>query len=551
MSFDDDLEEVEPRPRRLSLLFALFLVAAGVFVAVSGWNDWWDEKPGGTTSGIRIGLVPAPSSLSPLLDRGGEAREVQGALFRGLLDWDRQGAQQPRWASRIPSGGGGTFRSLGGGLAEYYFQLREDARWSDDKPLAASDFLFAYRMAVHPSFSRAHVDWTSCIKQMDLPGPRDLRITVYRSSRRDALSFLPLPAHLLETGTLDPVAFAHLPYHERPVGNGPYRIKSRSTRVIRLEANPGYRPASARVDELRFITYATLEQALTGLAKGEIDVMRLPPERAADHTPPEVEVKITAGTTLRAVVFNARHPVTSQVPVRRALARATNRPALLKACGTVVPTESWLPPGHGAYRPSFEGVRFDLAQARKDLAEGPWRIDAEGHFVDGRSTEVLSITYDAERSDTQPVVLALRESWRAMGLSVGLVPLDHESYEERLRRGDFCVALQDMDVTPWTDPSAYFAKDSIPDKRNGLRGSNLSGFTHPAQEKLLREIGRAEALLAARPALEKQQDNLALLAPILPLCFNARAVAVRRGLEGLCDRGYGEITWNVEAWHWK
>ena len=522
-------------------------------MATGQLGDFWDEQRGTSARGVRVGLVGRPASVSPLLDRGPEASEVEGALFRGLVGWNAAGAQVACWASRVPSVQDRTFRAFSSALAEYTFNVRDGARWSDDSPLTANDLLFSYRMAVHPSFRKAHLSWTSCLKQFDLPGPQALRLTVQRSSHHDVLDFYPLPAHLLDNVALDPVLFAQLPYHERPVGNGPFRMKSRSDRVLRLEANPSYLPHPAMLEEMRFICYDSVEQALAGMARGDIDVLSVPADIARMRLPVEVDLQATAGTRLLALVFNTRHPLTSHESVRKALARALDRAAVLKACtpGPGVASDSWLQPWHGAYHGVFAALGFDLAAARKELASCPWRIDGQGHFVSAGSTEVLSIAYDAEQADVQGVVLALRESWLGLGLSVGLVPLDHESYEDRLRRGDYCVALQELEVTPWTEPSLYFAKESIPDKRNGFRGSNVSGWTDPAQEKLLGEIGRAAAPAAAASALKEQQRILARHVPVLPLFFYARLTAVRMGLGGVRDRGYGELTWNVEAWHWK
>jgi oligopeptide transport system substrate-binding protein len=88
---------------------------------------------------IRIAIEQEPPQLNSFLTEDSVSMMVLGHVMEGLLCYDRRGRLAPGVAERWDVDAGGAT-----------FYLRKDALWSDGKPVTASDFVFAWRMAVDP-----------------------------------------------------------------------------------------------------------------------------------------------------------------------------------------------------------------------------------------------------------------------------------------------------------------------------------------------------------------------------------------------------------------
>lgn len=86
-------------------------------------------------------LALSPRTLDPTLAEGSPAQRVLGDLFEGLTTLSAAGRVVPGVAKSWQIGDGGR---------RYVFHLREDARWSNGKPVTAQDFVYAWRREVDP-----------------------------------------------------------------------------------------------------------------------------------------------------------------------------------------------------------------------------------------------------------------------------------------------------------------------------------------------------------------------------------------------------------------
>ena len=87
-------------------------------------------------------ILEEPSSLDPQLVEDESGIEIIRDLFEGLMNQDSDGKLVPGVATYFAANDDNTV---------YTFFLREDARWSDGKPVTAHDFVFAWRRAADPA----------------------------------------------------------------------------------------------------------------------------------------------------------------------------------------------------------------------------------------------------------------------------------------------------------------------------------------------------------------------------------------------------------------
>lgn len=93
----------------------------------------------GETRTITISLTEEPPQLNSMKATDQVSIFVLGHLMEGLVRYDRRGRLVP-----------GVAKSWDVQDLDYTFQLRDDARWSDGKPVTAHDFVFSWRNALDP-----------------------------------------------------------------------------------------------------------------------------------------------------------------------------------------------------------------------------------------------------------------------------------------------------------------------------------------------------------------------------------------------------------------
>lgn len=255
------------------------------------------------------------------------------------------------------------------------YHIRRGVRWQDGAPLTARDIVFSYRQIVN---SRNNVPTRVGYEEVSaIEAPDDYTVVV-RLRRRFApfvqYFFGPqgvgaiMPAHLL-AGHND---LNRLPYDERPIGSGPFRIvKWRHGDSVTLAANPTYWRGTPKITRLVYRIIADpdtrLEQLRTGEADAyfDVDPHLLPQTR----TIPGVRVTLTPVDDVHVLRFNLRDPNLRDVTIRRAIAMAIDRQRLIAAgthgSGLLVNADQ---PGNGwAYDAATPTISYDPQTARRLL----------------------------------------------------------------------------------------------------------------------------------------------------------------------------------------
>src|SRR6516164_3510120 len=129
------------------------IVGLGIGVAILGLLVYpaWSQKittaacpaVGGT---LRYGLVRDPIGLDPHIDYGASNSSMQGNLYDGLVQYDRNGQVAPdlalSWTQPAPS--------------TYVFKLRQGVVFHDGTPLTAADVVATFQRIMDPS---NHATW--------------------------------------------------------------------------------------------------------------------------------------------------------------------------------------------------------------------------------------------------------------------------------------------------------------------------------------------------------------------------------------------------------
>jgi peptide/nickel transport system substrate-binding protein len=455
---------------------------------------------GGEPDGVlRIGLATAPRNLDPRLATDAASERVNRLLYRRLTELDPAGRPVPSLATWEQTG-----------PTRYRLSLGADGRtFSDGTRLTAADVAATYASVLDPATGSPHRGVLSGIERV-------------RTEGEDAILFdLAAPDPLfpawLGIGILPArlIAAGH-PFATEPVGSGPLRLAAPpETGRLRLE-----RVRDGQAIEL--VTVKDPNVRVMKLLRGEIHLLQndLPPE-LADYLAGRAEVRVerASGANFSYLGFNLAHPDTGRPEVRRAVAHALDRPAILRhlfrdggrAAGGMFPPKHWAG-GAGT------GPAYDPERARALLA-------AAGYGPE----RPLRLTYKTS-SDPFRVRLAtvIQAQLSEAGIEVAVQSYDWGTFFGDVKAGRFelyaltWVGVRTPDIFRYAFHSA-----SVPPE-----GANRGRYASPEADRLIEaalaepDPGRAAALYRGLAAL------LLTDLPYAPLWYEDQFLAARAEVTG-------------------
>jgi YVTN family beta-propeller protein len=314
----------------------------------------------------------APHQIDPAVAYDPEAWRTLALTNDGLLGWRRAGGQAgtelvPNLAVALPT--------VSDDRRRYTFQLRSGIRYSDGRPLKASDVRHSlervYKIRPEPqwaavAFYRPIVGADRCAKR---PSRCDLSRGIVTDDEAGTVTFrlsapdpefllkLALPfANVVPTGT--PAREAVL----RPLpATGPYRIVSTSrTGSLRLARNPSFREWSSAAqsagfpDEILIRAVEDTPQRGRLVAEGNADYMTASgePLAVAPTDRPRLHIRPLPATFF--LMIDTTRPPFDRIGARRAVNFAVDRNKIVRLGGsprTARATCQILPPNFPGYRP--------------------------------------------------------------------------------------------------------------------------------------------------------------------------------------------------------
>jgi len=221
------------------------------------------------------------------------------------------------------------------------FHIVPGAKWSDNAPLTADDFIFTWKVFVNPKFdivSRNGWDQIASAKKINAKTVTFTYKTPF-AGWKDQWSSSILPQHALQGADFNHVWDNGIvnPKNGKPIASGPFMwggyTKGQSVTLVR---NPNYwGPHKAYLDKIvaRFITDTNSEiQAIRG---GEVDAIYPQPQLALADLGKvgSLAIQSRAGTTLEHIDYQLGSkggPLESAPWVRAAIAYAVDRNATVK-----------------------------------------------------------------------------------------------------------------------------------------------------------------------------------------------------------------------------
>jgi len=499
--------------------------------------------PEPTRGGELIVAYPnEPPTLNPFVTGGDSpaTRDLVRPLMPALYRLGPDGDREPWLLAAEPEGA-----DVGGTPFSVRLRLREEAVWSDGRPITADDLRFTWQ-AVLRSPKIASRDGYDRIADVVIEAPKTARL-VFRepfARWRDLFSagLGVLPAHAL--GKTD-ISGALI--RSWPVSGGPFVFKSRTAGLdLVLERNPRAWGDVPLLDRIRIVYVPDPVTALQLYTRGEVDVLGPYPAiefaRRAAAARRGSSVTGDRGATWVGMFLNVKTPELADVRVRRAIALAFDREAiaevLVREQGTL-----WDAPSAGdAARLSaaFARYRQDTNEAARLLDAAGWR-EPSGEGIRRKDGRELSVTLAATDSDelNQRILRALNTQASGIRVDLNLVSMDYA----RLT-GDWAPGARfEVGLFVLRDPPGGALR-----ARFGLAGpSNVTLLVDRALIGLLDAADRS--LDDASSAVDAPSMRLADLVPVIPLYQLEVTLAARAGVREVeANASADGFLWNAAKW---
>lgn len=239
-------------------------------------------------------------------------------LFRGLLAIGPDYEIRPDLAENMEIGDGGR---------RYRFRLRPDCSWSDGTQVTAADFAYTWtKMREEQVVTAFLLEDLAVVEATD-----ELTLEVVLHEPRSYFlylvaqpAFFPWPRHLHKERGPD--------WHQVTplVGNGPFVLSEQRDNELLLTANPTWLGPRGNVARVRFTYADDPADATARWREGQVDLLEHFHSKTSLEDSPSTKVFSPPQISAFYLGFNAARPPLDDLRIRRAIAHAIDRAALLE-----------------------------------------------------------------------------------------------------------------------------------------------------------------------------------------------------------------------------
>ncbi len=379
----------------------------------------------------------------------------------------------------------------------YVLTLRPDAWFHDGRRLNADDVVYTYRSLMDPAVGSPKAGMTEMVASVDRTGPREVtfRLNAPYAPFLSNLEFgIVAKRHVGEDGR---VREGHT------VGAGPFRLSERrEDGSLVLSAHARWHGDGPRVPHVVFKPIRDDNSRLLALMAGtghviqnQVSPLLLPTLEAR----PSIRVLDGPSAAISYLGFNLDDPLLGDLRVRRAIAHAVDRQAIVerKYAGRAKLATGLIAPGHWAYASDVPQYPFDPARARALLDEAGL-LDPDGEGPAPRMSLSLKTTTNRFR---RAVALVIAHQLGQVGIRVDVRAYEWGTFFHDVKSGNFQLYTLQWPVVVEPDMFHWiFHSGSIPTPENRGKGGNRGRYRNAEVDALI-EAGRREGDPARRKAI--------------------------------------------------
>ena len=384
----------------------------------------------------------------------------------------------------------GAYPAVSPDKLSYTFDIREDARFSDGRPVTSADVLFSFKVIKNPEvqlsgFTRSGFNDLKAIRQ---DGPYKITFVFGEPYFYNAINIgrqWILRKHFYDPdGLMDSVSIDALidgswqagpqadlvrrfaerfnrNFSRRVLGSGPYVLASStddaaSTGKTVLERDPNYwgsgrkdLPPSGFVDRLVFKVVVNPDAAFIELTNGNLDVLNMYPLPFKEKSwSPEFTSRflkvVRYASGINYIVWNNAHPVFRDKRVRMAMTHLTPRKRIIRDLihGLGVTIDGPVHMSRPEFYAGLEPIQYNRDRAVELLQAAGW-FDTDGDgvldgVVDGVKTAFrFEFLVPAGSQLSKDIGLVMQDELADVGIECRVREIDRSIFLQRLRKREF------------------------------------------------------------------------------------------------------------------
>ncbi len=530
------------RTRTLFARLALLAGLASPLAAPAAAQQGSDEP-------VRIAMNGFENNLTPFTITFAASPNTHDlvSLVYDTLFWSQSREDPEPWLAESAK--------ANGDFTEWTVTLREDVTWHDGRPLTAEDvkFSFEYYEQQEGASGRYahHISDTPPFESAEVVDEQTVRLSYAAPAPQFEImpgADLPiLPKHVWQDIDEPKTQSTGL-----PVGSGPYKlVKIVPDQLYRFEANPDYFKGTPTVGVLELPIVKDPSAAFAALRTGEVaHVARNVPAELVDQFAGNDEIEILESTRFEStqMFFNARKPPLDDPRLRKAMAMAIDREALVK---TVLLGQGR--PGRPTFLHPDSPWAVEDAQQDHDAVAARELLDQAGYLASGGvrkapNGQPLAFTLLVSSFEPQDIRAGqlMSQQLAQLGLDLRVEALDPATLRQRRQAMPGTVPgydayLSTLEAHGHVDPDALYYFFHSPGKKGF--GAAISGYSNPTFDAIVEEATAARNE-ERKELLAQAQEILAEEAPAVVLWYRDGTWAHRpAAYDGwVADPGQGIFT---------
>jgi peptide/nickel transport system substrate-binding protein len=388
---------------------------------------------------------PQTNNSNPFL--GTSAASVQGykfAIYETLVQYNEvDPTQEPQaWLA--------TDWKWNADYTQVVFTIREGVKWSDGKDLTAKDVAFTFNlMKDTPALNTQSLPFG----EIKADGNKvTINFTSNQYVRQTSVygQFI-VPEHIWKDKDAEKWT------NEKPVGSGPYVLKTWSTQGVTLESNKDYWGGEVNVKKIRYIEYNDNTSLLSAMTSGKVDhgfvyIANYKTAWLDKHEANKAWYPSTLGNTT--LFVNNEKGAFKDVNFRKAVSAVIDRQQLsdqgTTGASTPITSVTGLPEsGKSFISADYTGKVFNtsLDDAKKILTDAGYTgVGTKDGLKDpsGQAVSVM-LTDPAGWSDYDAELQLIGSEIQSLGAKVEVQNPTYDTWNDQISKGNFDAALH------WTD----------------------------------------------------------------------------------------------------
>jgi peptide/nickel transport system substrate-binding protein len=435
----------------------------------------------------------------------------------------------------------------------YTFILRAGIKFSDGTPFNAEAVKFSLERA--KAFGAKDPEAAGFLLSgiRNIETPSETKVVIHLTAPN--VTFVPRLAYSVASivspaaykgnvlaGTEDGPAVTAKYKTDTIVGTGPYRVTAyRERESIDFEANPDYWGEAPKTKRIRMRLFDKSSALKLALQNNEIDIAfrsLQPDENDFFRNRPGFKLVKGKGSGIRYLVINVKAEPWNDVNMRRALAAAVRRKAIVEEVfkGSATELASMIPDTFEISAPRWEELYGPNAPGPTTSTKGE-RAPSGRTLVDkylslaGKSSGTVPVDLwyspthygDTEQAVAEVIARSLEETKR---FTVRVRNVEWAEYGQKRRAGEMPVFLMGW-FPDYLDPDDYLEPFSDPNIFDPAKWEDPKMLEHVrTEQKIQDKAQRDQALRAA-------QDYMADQVPYIPLFQQPQFAAASDKIEGI------------------